>query len=383
MKVNKKLNHLAEFQNSNQPLVSIYIPTHKAGQVMEDRIRFKNALSEAEQQLLSDQVFPENNLDKKDVRKMLSPAMELLIKDDFWLHLSDGLAVFIGPDVFEYFVVPEHFHSFVYVGQEFYLRHLLPLVTDQQRFFLLALSQGDVRFFECEKHHITPVRIEDLVPESIEESMTEQEASVYARSGSHGQAIFHGQGGGKEDKLIEIEKYFRQIDQGLMQMLHDEQAPLLIASVDYLVPIYRKISNYPHLVDFHISGNPDDDDPVLLHEKASLAMKETFQKEREEKKENFAQALAHQKASLSLTHNVVAAKEGRIDTLFIDKDTPFVWGQHCTDRTVDLHFKQNHHNNCLLNYTAMQTWKNGGTVYNVPREEFPNMVSNVNAIYRY
>ncbi len=381
-----KFKELISVLTTTEPCVSIYIPTYRAGHVQEDKIRFKNALSKATEKLVEGKIFLQNKMDKKEARKFLSPAYELLDNDEFWLHLSDGLAVFINRGRFDYFVAPIDFHPFVFVGKSFYVRHLLPLLTRDDRFFLLALSQGDVRFYECHKHHITPITIKDLVPENIEETIIgEPTAALQAHSAGSGATAFHGQGGGKDDKITNLTKYFRQIDNGLMQMLHDEDVPMILAAVDYLVPIYKEVSNHPYIMESHVSGNPENDGPILLHEKAWREMKGFFKSERKRKKELFNQYLHQDKASSSLTEIVSAAQAGRVETLFVDKDTAVVWGFHkqLSDHSVQLHEEQNEYNTCLLNYAAVKTWENGGTVYNVPQEGFPIPDVEANAIFRY
>ena len=382
----KTFNKLSDIFTTGEACVSIYIPTHRAGNVQEDKIRFKNALTEAVNKLIDANMLLKEEMDKKSARKFLSPAFELLEDHDFWMHLSDGLAVFINEDIFEYFIVPLNFNKQIHVGSRFYLRHMLPLLTGEDRFFLLALSQGDVRFFEGHKHHITPVIIKDLVPENKDAVMQiAREPVLQAHTAGAATAIYHGQGVGYDTQSEDLKQYFRQIDRGLMEMLYDERTPMIIAAVDYLVPIYKEISKYPHIVDAHVSGNPDDEDPVMLHEKAWSIMQPYFNSKRQYKKKQFEQFMSMEKASNSLTEVVAAAQEGKIDTLFVDQNTDFIWGfhKHLTDNTVKMQEKQNEYNTCLLDYAAMHTWQNGGTVYNIPREQFADQDSAVNAIYRY
>lgn len=381
----EKLNTLIDIITVVPSCISIYIPTNRTGGVQKDKLHFKNALLEAENKLTDEERFKMNCVDQKEVQHILAPAYNLLKDDDFWLHLSDGLVVFINNDFFEYFVVPVEFKPFVYVGKEFYVRHLFPLVAKESRFFLLALSQNQVRFFEGHEHHITPIIINDLVSENIDELITSEEVSLQSYSGGYGHTNIHGQGAGKDQKNTVLKKHLKQIDDGLMEILHDENAPLIIAAVDYLVPIYREISSYQHIVEFNISGNPENDDPVLLHEKAIAMLSPLFTAEQKSEKSMFEYFLTEDKASFSFLHIVAAAKEGRVDSLFVDKDISVVWGfhKHFTDYSVILDEEQNECNTCLLNYVAVQTWKNGGKVYNVSRDEFPKTVSYTNAIFRY
>jgi hypothetical protein len=54
-----------------------------------------------------------------------------------------------------------------------------------------------------------------------------------------------------------------------------------LAAVDYLVPLYTvKLIDYKHLEQEFISGNPEHEDPVLLHEKARELLKEYFNRKR-------------------------------------------------------------------------------------------------------
>jgi hypothetical protein len=382
---NKKFEALAKAHHTTKPCVSIYIPTHRAGKAEEDRLRFKNVLTEALRQLEVESSI-ESQFDAKEARKFLAPAFDLLANDTFWLHLSDGLAVFIGQDQFEYFVVPERFHPLVYVGDEFYLRHLFPLLQNQDRFFILALSLGEVRFFEGRKHQISPVRINDLVPASMEMALDEEkEKSLQFHSVGASSPVFHGQGVGKDQKRNSIEKYFRQVDEGLMKMLHDENVPMVIAGVDYLIPIYREITRYSHLFDLHLSGNPENDDPVMLHEKASLLLEPYFQAERNQRKEQFFQMASKDKVSTSIPEIVKAAQTGKVETLFVDKDTPLQWGtvNNHSDHPARLLEDRTESSTCLLNFAAMHTWRNGGTVYNVSQQVLPESGSPLNGIFRY
>lgn len=383
----KQFEDLAKVLKFDKPCVSIYIPTFRAGQNQEDRLRFKNAISEAVDQLTTGNMFVDKTMDKEAAHEFMSEASALLDKEDFWSHLSDGLAAFVTEDKFEYHIVPIHFNQKVYVAGNFYLRPMMPLLNGEDRFFLLALSQNEVRFFEGHKHHITPVKIKDLVPENLEAAlMLQHDEVLQSHSGNpnDGSAIYHGQGGGEDRKDKDLRDYLKQVDDGLMKMLHDENAPLIIACVDYLVPIYKEVSNYSNIVDANISGNPENDDPVKLHEKAWSHMDSYFQKDRKEKKDQFTAFMSENKASFSINDIIPAAIGGRVETLFVDKDAPVRWGFYQeSDHSIQNHKEQKAYSTCLLNMAAVQTYLNGGTVYTSPRTDFPNPTAELNAIYRY
>jgi len=383
MKFNKNVfESLAAFKSDKNNLITILIPTDRIGDGQAAKIRFKNQLDEA-MQLLTEGVVPEHPMTKVEALKYLALPYALLDNDDFWIHQSDGLAAFIGPDKFDYYSLPIDFQATTYINNHFYLFPTLEAITGKKRFFLLALSQNEVRFFEGNKYSITPVIINDLVPANLEATQVGEvyPSELQAHSGGGNQAIYHGHGGNSDKKLNQLENYFRQVDKGLMEMLHDEQAPLVIAAVDYLVPIYKNISNYAAIVDASIDGNPENDDPVLLHEKAWPLIQSIVDKQVDEEKGTFKEALNKGRASEQLTEIIPAAKNGKVDTLFISKDAQPLWGTHqVSTNSIALHTAQQKESSCLINAAALDVFLQGGKV--VLEEDFP-ATDMAQAIYRY
>ncbi|NIT60012.1 MAG: hypothetical protein GWN00_28480, partial [Aliifodinibius sp.] len=84
--------------------VSIYLPTHKAGEeVQQDPIRLKNLLSQAVEQLKDREVR------EQEIDQLLDEARKLLDNPKFWRHNEKGLALFISGDDFEFYRIPHAF----------------------------------------------------------------------------------------------------------------------------------------------------------------------------------------------------------------------------------------------------------------------------------
>lgn len=371
------------YAHRNRPSLSLYMPTHRAGfnNARIDQLRFKNLLQAVRLEMEERGSAPNVS------HGLLQPAYELLEDDAFWTDLSDGLAVFISPDFFAYHLLPIAFETYHFVGGRFHIRPLLPMFTGGGRFFLLALSQNEVRFFEGQRHSITPIIIEDLLPADMAETLqfSDADASFQAHSGTGtGAAIFHGQGKGKDSKIKDLKKYFRQVDKGLMQMLHDEQAPLLIAAVDYLPPIYQTVSSYSNVMQDTIKGNPEHWSPMQLHERAWQIMGPYFKREQQDAADLFTDTFPQNKASISAYDIVPSAIAGRIETLFVDSSEANLWGKYyLEDHQIRYDLKRKSDSICLLDEAAAQTFFQGGTVYNVPGEEIPYSYASMNATYRY
>lgn len=363
-------------------LISIYIPTYRANHSQEDQLRFKNALKEAHQQLEN------RGMNAKEAKSYLRDAYELLDQPRFWSQLSDGFAVFIGSDFFHHEILPITFDEFVFIGERFHMSPVLPLLNNNNRFFLLALSQNEVRFFEGNQYSITPVVIKDLVPESMASILEMSDVKEHLQHHSAGQdgsgnAIYHGQGQGEDDRSEDIKKYFKEVNDGLMEMLHDEKPPMIIACVDYLLPLYEEVNDYNNLVEHNVSGNPEDDDPVLLHEKAWEKMKLVFDKAKDEDKKRFQAAMANDQAAASLPDIVSAANYKKVETLFLRKGAHLFGQFDFKNNKTTIHESHELNDRDLLDLAAVQTHLNGGKVYLLNRDELPVPTADANAIYRF
>jgi hypothetical protein len=137
------------------PCVSVFLPTHRAGREVEQApIRLKNLLRQATDALTFDGVrAPETD-------RLLAPLRRLLDDRLFWQYQSDGLALFSRPGWWRSFRVPLDLPELAVVDDRFHvtpLLPLLPLLAGDGHFFVLALSQNQIRLLEG-----TPDRMEEV-----------------------------------------------------------------------------------------------------------------------------------------------------------------------------------------------------------------------------
>lgn len=384
--INKnKFAALAQFNST--PCISIFMPTHRAGMEVnenQDVINFKNHLQALSKQL------GELGLKDRAIEQLLQPAQDLLTKGDFWRQQLDGLAVFIGNDFFEYYTLPVHFKHLHYVANQFYLSPLMPLFNGDGKFFLLQLSQNGTRFFEGTRHRFTEKDISHLVPEELRDVVgyDYEEKSLQWRGGatgmSGGGAMFHGQGRNNSDDKDEIKRYCRAINDGLMEILRDESAPMVVACDDYIYAIYQEVNDYKHLYHKNISGNMEHKVVHELHELAWNILESHFQKDKKDRLDQFGGFLAYEKASNDLETIVAAAVNGRVDTLFLQNGAEEVYGVFDpTNQKIRLDDAQNAANVSLLNLAAIQTFLQQGTVFLLDPTEMPSEGNLASAIFRY
>src|SRR5215208_2020314 len=300
--------------------VSIFLPTHQAGaQTQQDPIRLKNVLREAEEQLLA------KEFRAPEAEELLGPARKLLDDSVFWRHQSDGLAIFLAAGVFRYYRLPLNFEDLVVVADRYYLKPLLPLLTGDGQFYVLALSQNEVRLLRATRHS---VRYDDQ-----EKQLQFHTGTVGGRGGRA--AIFHGHE--PDDPKDDILRYFRQIDRGVQELLKGSQAPLVLVGVDYLLPIYREVSRYPHTIDEGVTGNPESLSPEELHERTWDAVRPRFSEAQQNAAARYRQLAGTGQTSRDVREIVAAAYYGRVETLFAASGTQ-QWGVFDPDTgDVDLY----------------------------------------------
>lgn len=232
-------------ENSQSPCVSLYMPMQKAGpEIRQNPIRFKNLIREAEERLDA------MGIRRTEAIDFLQPAKEL-DTTDFWEHQDHGLAVFISPQMFRYYRLPMEFQELVVVSDCFHIKPLLHLINSDGHFYLLALSQKDVRFFAGTRYSLNEVEVENM-PQSMEEALMEddiQKGVQHRIATSKGGTAnpfqqpgdFHGQGSPDTDKRqADILQFFHIVDRAVHEKIKGQNAPLMLAGVEYLFPIYQE-----------------------------------------------------------------------------------------------------------------------------------------------
>jgi hypothetical protein len=385
----RDLKELIEQQS--EICLSMFVPTHRqAGpEMQQDPLQLRNQLREAEQLLLT------RPLESMSIAEFLAPIEALLKQQALWQHPEEGLALFRSPEAFRCYQVPFRFKPQVVVGTHFYLKPLLRFLTGEGRFFLLALSHNEVRLLEATRTHVQEINLPDSVPTSLAEAMKEDEtgdglqyhssaSGATIGKGGRRPVLFHGQGADTVDEKKQLLHYFQQIDRGLHALFHEETAPLVLAGVAYLLPIYHKANTYPHLLAEGVQGNPDrvKVSNETLCKQAWPLVEPVLRNEQQASLAQFEENKGTDRASSNLSELVPAAFYGRIDRLFVALDQE-QWGSfEQNTSTLHLHEKAEPGDEELLDLVATQTLLHGGTVYTLEQEQMPDRAM-LAALYRY
>jgi hypothetical protein len=280
--------------------------------------------------------------------------------------------------------VPFDFEELVVVAGRFHVKPLLPLLSGDGRFYVLALSQNEVRLLQGTRYSVGEVDLEE-VPAGLAQALryndSEKQLQFHTATrtpGGKGErpAIFHGHGVGTNDVKTDI------VDEGLQGLLRDEQAPLVLGGVDYLLPIYREANTYPHLVDEGIKGNPEELRVEELHEQAWAIVHPLFLAAQKEATAQYKRLAGTEQASNDVGEILWAPYHGRVQTLFVAVRLRR-WGAFDpgTDE-VQLHEEAGPGDEDLLDFAAVQTFLNGGTVYAIEPQKVPGEVP-LAAVFHY
>jgi hypothetical protein len=355
------------------PCVSVYLPTHPAGEVgQQDPVRLKNLLQAAEVEL-SD-VW----MRAAEARRLLQAARDLPNDPAFWDKRSDGLAIFVAADWFECFRLPLNFDELLFINRRFHVKPLLPLLEVGGRFLVLALSQNSVRFFGASRDGIDRLDVAGL-PTNMKDALnyTEADRGSQVHSSMRGSlgkqaAVFHGHGGQPDTHKDDLLRFLRLIDSSLKPFLRDERTPMLLAGVEYLLPLYREVNHYPHVVDCDLVGNCDYLSPYELRQKAWSLMEPVFRQASERAAARYRELLGSGKTSDGVEQVLPATDKGRVDTLFVRAGSQ-VWGVFNKETgEVELHETCQAGDDDLLDMAAVQTLAQRGTVYLLNREQMPS-----------
>lgn len=363
--------------------VSLYMPMHRTGnETQQDPIRLKNQLHDAEKALIAAGQKPD------DAQQLLAQAHTLLDNDLFWRQHCSGLALFAAPGFFKYYRLPATVESLTTVADRFHIKPLLGLVSNDGRFFVLALSLNKIRLLDATQHSVreitlgqAPDSLADSIPASGHERQLQFHSEGSAALGKAGTA-YYGTGPGTEDNKDNITRYFRLVNKALHEYMLGKRAPLVLSGVEYLLPLYREVNSHFPLMETGIPGSPDTVSAETLRDKAWGIVEPYFNQGRERAANAYRELGGTMRTTNEVAKAVIAAMQGKVDTLFVPQNIHF-WGRvDGATGTVELHTTRQAEDQDLLDFATIQTITKNGAAYVVDAEHIPGG-GPVAAVYRF
>ena len=367
----------------NSTCVSIYMPAEKAGaETRKNPIRFKNLLREAEDKI------EHQSESTPELSDSIESAKAYIENYDFWQHQDYGLAFFINRDGVKYYRLPYSFEESIQVSNGFYLKPLLPVLTNDSKFYLLALSQNEVRFFLGSHYAINEIKLPNGIPPSLAEALKyddpEKQQQFHSGDGGGGGAttIYHGQGVGTTDNKDEIKRFFHQINNALVATFQQETTPLILAGVEFLLPIYQEVNSYNNLLEEGITGNPENVSAEDLHSSAWSIIEPHLTAARQSAMDKYHSLSSTGEATSKLESIVAGAANGQVDTLFVADDAQCYGSFDRQTNKVEIDPEATEDNIDLIDFAVTQTYLQSGNVYIVEPSQIPETAKAI-AILRY
>lgn len=369
---------------NNGCCVSFYMQTSHSGvevNEQKDLIKFKNFLQELKKTL------SQKGIDEPGIQKMLEPGYDLLRNEHFWSKPGQGLAIFMSHGFFKYIKLPLEVDEELLIDKTFYITPLVPIVTRRDYFYLLVISKKQAKLFRADEFKMEfvnipeiPFGVDDVV--RIEDKNEEQTFRMGSRPGNGG-GSFHGHGTGAADEKTQIAVYLEEVDDTIWKnVLKDENVPLLLAGVEYLIPIYKKVTDYNHIWEDALTGSHEHTDTQKLYELAKEKMQPFFRQRVEKAIESYGNQSATQLTSAIAEEVIPATYYGRVAHLFVAKGA-HIWGTfNEMENQISMELDQGESDECLIDNAVEKTIMHGGEVYVLEREQMPAK-SVIAAIMRY
>jgi len=357
------------------PCVSVFMPTHRSGrETLQGPIRLRNLIDTARRELSG------ATIDETTVENLMAPLASLVDDREFWQRTADGLALFSAPGRFERYRVSLPLTEEIVVTASFRVRPVLPVMSRDETFYVLSLSQNAVQLFEATRSAITLLDLGSTAT-SMDEALAleDPERQLQSHSTGGGGEEFHGHGAGAELDKSAIERFLRAVDGGVCELLGDAREPLVLACVDHYLPLYQSVTRYPNVFDTAVAGNPEHRSPTELH---AAALQLIDSAEDHPGMDRYRAGLSAGTTVAEIADVVTGAREGRIDTLLVT-DVPPVWGRVAPDTaSVSTSQRASIDDEDLIDRAVYDTLANGGEVF-VTNTATLGTVTGVAATLRY
>ncbi len=366
------------------PCISILMPTHKAGMEVNEQVdlmAFKNALQQVEK------ILKEKGAGHTLIKKMLGPGYDLLKDDKFWYAMSDGLAVYIADGFFRFLKLRAPLVQHVVVNNSFYVSPLVPFMARPEYFYLLDIAKKFPRFYRADAMGIEHLQVEEL-PTGVNDvvHVEEKGGKEVFRTGDTGgtaSANYHGIGAGRPDEKENIALYLEEVDDTIWKShLNKENVPLLLAGQDFLIPIYRSVSDYKNIWPEALTGNHHQQNDNELYEEAMKVMTPFFEQPLRRALGDYGNKSATALTSTDISVIIPAAYYARVSHLFVRKGSR-IWGSfNEQENKLEILDHESDTAEDLIDKAVIRTIQNGGEVYFLEANEMPES-GELAAILRY
>ncbi len=352
---------IKEFAGTTGPCVTVMLPAYLPGNARQKLgTRLRRAV--------------ESTGRNGDFKPLLKPVLALADELNSEPQ-GQSLVIFRSEDQMRQYWVDTAVPESVVVASNFYIRPLLQRTNGERQFYLLALSQKDVRLLRCSEHDSEEIDPGPKFPRNLMEfaaldqpdHVLDNRSSAGPSNGG-GKGVMFGTSSDKEAKDEYLVHFYKAVNDALIDFLGAHiKVPVVLAGVDYELAMYRRVNTYPHLCEEGVQGAPNGMKGGEMHAKALEVLHRHEQKELE----GLLAQLNKQSGETSAARpeDVVAfAYQGRVMHLFVAENASLVGSFN----REAFRAEGGTGDEDLVNAAAVQTILHSGRVHVLPAERMPD-----------
>lgn len=285
------------------PAISIFVPTHRTfPDNQQDAIALKNALKELETRL-------SETHDKREVPTRLEQIEKELAEHDHNYNL-DTLAIFSTPESTQIFNFPFKVKPRVIIDQHFATRDILRELNSSVHYYMVIVSRMNGRLFE--------VFNDQLVHEFNQED--ELQGLEFPLENTHLYTTSSNDRSNATKEENYIKEFLNRVDKSVQEVYKQNPLPIIVVGDERTVSFYQQVCDNPSAIFATVTNSTNlESEARLLIDDAQDKVNLYRTKLQQASQAEISQAKSQNLLIEDLSSIYRAAKEGRVDQIFIRK----------------------------------------------------------------
>lgn len=232
----------------------------------------------------------------------------------------------------------------IVVAESFHIKPILGWLQETPPYYLLTLSSSEIRVYKGDAWDLNFVK-------EIKNDLSDES---------------------KKLSKVKVQEFFRRAENEISHLLDDKSRPVVIAGVDWVQSLFRKVVRNSNFVTTNIRGDFKRFGLETLKNASRGVLSELFKKAKNKLFIDFELARNRGKILNNLQDISKAAVEGRIKKILIARDQ-VVWGEVMkSDGNLEIHHRQmNSRDDDILDNLAEKVMEKGGKVLCIPKRDIP------------
>ncbi|MCH7336830.1 hypothetical protein [Acinetobacter sp. NIPH 2699] len=285
------------------PAISIFVPTHRTfPDNQQDAIALKNALKELETRL-------SENYDKREAEALLHQIEQKLADHNHNYNL-DTLAIFASAEDTQILNFPFQVKPRVIIDQHFATRDILRELNNAVHYYLVIVSRDQGRLLEVFNDQLVREFHQDDELQGL--NFPIENTHLYTTSSNDRSNAT------KEENYIK--EFLNRVDKSVQEVYKQNSLPIFVVGDERTVSFYQQVSDNPTAIAATVTNSTNlEAEARLLIDEAQDKVDSYRTTLQQASQAEISQAKSQNLLIEDLSSIYRAAKEGRIDQIFIRK----------------------------------------------------------------